>query len=714
MVGAMMSLTARSQAVLQVETNTGSTQYIYGKSAKISFWGLPCEDELNADLTVTISSVGATTADFYIHVTASSVFDDLGICITEKENDTPEYVKSSTGEITYNGIRYSTDMPYYSLKGTSQTMLNNLESEKTYYVKPYAVLGDQLMLGSGKSFTTKTNIQKFIANESLFGDWYSGTQLRSVANVYPFIYIVPTAKAWEAYCEKYKTYLGEDAVSSALAKKALTTEWFKHLSAAEASLMKADAVLYDGTCEGGDVYVVDRLCDDLLPELIKASGNINIEDMNWDYSENCWSFWMNCDESYGIEDNRYQKVETYNETMKLAYNLPFMLLPNRQYNLTITIAPNTADIENALPNLFNVQLTGSEGYVEFTNPDTSGEHGEGKDFIYGGKKLETITIPINTKGSEYWAMNVLRFVSTVTEEQKAQYSNNLCIAKITLSPVMEDAVQGDADFDGVVNQDDVETVAAAVVLSSGNNEEVAEEQPSTDFTGDGKTLIDDVVALVNFLQTGEFYPASSKARARALAVEAPAFTTDKAISITVGENTALNVDMNGVADYTAVLFDIKVPQGVCIAADENGKPKVTLGSIATTKHNVKTALQEDKQTISVACFADDNSNFTNDVGTLFTVVLTTDGNIETNEDAQISFANCMVTKRTLQSALLDEYIINAGIVNGIENIETNNDAEDGITIVGYYTFDGMQIIRPQRGINIVKLSDGSVKKLYMK
>lgn len=714
MVGAMMALTARSQAVLQVETNTGSTQYIYGKSAKISFWGLPCEDELNADLTVTISSVGATTADFYIHVTASSVFDDWGFCVTEKENDTPEYVKSSTGEITYNGIRYSTDMPYYSLKGTSQTILNNLESEKTYYVKPYAVLGDQLMLGSEKSFTTKTNIQKFIANERLFGDWYAGTQLRSVANVYPLIYIVPTAKAWEAYCEKYKTYLGEDAVSSALAKKALTTEWFKHLSAAEANLMKADAVLYDGTCEGGDVYVVDRLCDDLLPELIKASGNINLEDMNWDYSENCWSFWMNCDESYGIEDNRYQKVETYNETMKLAYNLPFMLLPNRQYNLTITIAPNTADIENALPNLFNVQLTGSEGYVEFTNPDTSGEHGEGKDFIYGGKKLETITIPINTKGSEYWAMNVLRFVSTVTEEQKAQYSNNLCIAKITLSPVMEDAVQGDADFDGVVNQDDVETVAAAVVLSSGNNEEVAEEQPSTDFTGDGKTLIDDVVALVNFLQTGEFYPASSKARARALAVEAPAFTTDKEISITVGEHTALNVDMNGVADYTAVSFDIKVPQGVCIAADENGKPKVTLGSIATTKHNVKTALQEDKQTISVACFADDNSNFTNDVGTLFTVVLTTDGNIETNEDAQISFANCMVTKRTLQSALLDEYIINAGIVNGIENIETNNDAEDGITIVGYYTFDGMQIIRPQRGINIVKLSDGSVKKLYMK
>ena len=714
MVGAMMSLTARSQAVLQVETNTGSTQYIYGKSAKISFWGLPNNDELNADLTVTISSVGATTAYSYIHVTASSVFDDLGICITENENDTPEYVKSSTGEVTYNGIRYSTDMPYYSLKGTSQTILNNLESEKTYYVKPYAVLGDQLMLGSEKSFTTKMNIQKFIANERLFVDWYAGTQLRSVANVYPLIYIVPTAKAWEAYCEKYKTYLGEDAVSSALAKKALTTEWFKHLSAAEASLMKADAVLYDGTCEGGDVYVVDRLCDDLLPELIKASGNINIEDMNWDYSENCWSFWMNCDESYGIEDNRYQKVETYNETMKLAYNLPFMLLPNRQYNLTITIAPNTADIENALPNLFNVQLTGSEGYVEFTNPDTSGEHGEGKDFIYGGKKLETITIPINTKGSEYWAMNVLRFVSTVTEEQKAQYSNNLCIAKITLSPVMVDAVQGDADFDGVVNQDDVETVAAAVVLSSGNNEEVAEEQPSTDFTGDGKTLIDDVVALVNFLQTGEFYPASSKARARALAVEAPAFTTDKAISITVGENTALNVDMNGVADYTAVSFDIKVPQGVCIAADENGKPKVTLGSIATTKHNVKTALQEDKQTISVACFADDNSNFTNDVGTLFTVVLTTDGNIETNEDAQISFANCMVTKRTLQSALLDEYIINAGIVNGIENIETNNDAEDGITIVGYYTFDGMQIIRPQRGINIVKLSDGSVKKLYMK
>ena len=713
LAGALIALATHAQSVLLVETEKGSTQYVYGKSAEISFLGLPNGDEVNGDLTVSVESVSATGAFINMHATASTTLDDVGLCITETENEQPNYTNPVAQG---NSIQYSSETPYYSMKEKGDDAWGNLQRclspDKTYYVKPYALLGNKLMFGSEKAFKTLLNVQKFISDATLFADWYADTELKTAGDVFNGIYIVPTALAWEAYCEKYQAYLG-GKVQSATAKKVLTSEWFKHLSVAEADLMKAYAMQHNDSCEGGEVYVVDRLCDDFLPNLLKASADIKLEEFNWTESKQCWPTMVECDESYGIENDQYMKAIAYDEEIQLVYDLPITLLPNRKYNLTVTIAPNTIDIENAVPNLFSMELIGGTEYISLTNPDTSGSHGMGTQFIYGGKSVETFTIPISTEDEQYWATQFLRFTSNVTEEQMEQYSNELCIAKISLAPMMEDAVQGDVDMDGTLNQDDVQSVAAVVVLNSDKSEGTQEEQPSADFTGDGKTLIDDVVALVNYIQTGEFQPNSSKVRARDVAATAPFFTSEKNLSITAGKSTTMSVDMSGMADYTAVSFDIKVPQGVRIAIDQNGKPKVALGSIATATHHVTVATQEDGQTISVACFAEDNASFAQNVGSIITVDLTADTSIEPNEDAQISLNNCMTTKRTLTSAMLDEYLINAGIVNSIKEINETNGA-NASTIVAYYSINGIQISRPQKGINLVRMSDGSMRKVLFK
>lgn len=47
---------------------------------------------------------------------------------------------------------------------------------------------------------------------------------------------------------------------------------------------------------------------------------------------------------------------------------------------------------------------------------------------------------------------------------------------------------------------------------------------------------------------------------------------------------------------------------------------------------------------------------------------------------------------------------------GISSIYNKTNA----TIIGYYTLDGKQLDRPQKGINLVRMSDGSVKKILLK
>ena len=538
-----------------------------------------------------------------------------------------------------------------------------------------------------------------------FGSWYANSKLKATQG----IYILPTAEAWMSLCNKYKDIFGEEPSENV--KQALTTEWFRHLTPAEADMMKAHSVAYYNDCEEGDVYVVDKVCEDMIPNMLKASADIDLENPNWDYTSGCSIDYVKCDASYGIDGNKYWKATSYSTSSKVGYDMPFTLLPNRLYNVSVTIAANTEDAGDTRPNRVRLYLyrNGKVTPQVITNPQPTEDQLD-EIFVYGGQKTETFTFQLDTHDEANIA-DVLQLASQVLAKDRNYYSNVLRIAKISISPVVEDDVPGDVDMDGTLDNDDVQMVATAVVLGEETSGNESEEKPSTDFTGDGKTLIDDIVALVNFTQTGQFRPSSAKERARYAAAAVPEFTTEKNLSLTTGENTTMSVDMSGVADYTATSFDIKVPEGVRVAIDENGKPIVALGNATATTHNLKAAMQEDGKTISVACYADDNACFNKTGESIITVALTTDDDMALDENAQISLANCMVTKPNLSSVMLDDYFINTGNTTGVEELETTDMESVPFT---YYTLDGIQLSAPQKGFNLIKMSDGQVKKVWVK
>lgn len=718
-----VTLTAYAQSVLILDsaTDDAATKHVYAQFAELTFWGQPTEDEINGDLTIHVTDAKhGNFAGLQLQVADGDVLDDFGFYISESETKEAGDVKSVNN--LNNEVIYDNSVHFYSLKSLKDFLYINvneikvagLESEKTYYVTPYATIGKDIIYGSTKSFTTMLSYSKLLSDETLFGTWYSQVDLTTVRP------IIPTAQAWETYCKKYKNIFGETPSESV--KKALATEWFHHLSDAEMELMKAyTTTCFDNVESVSTVHVIDRICDDLVPDLLKASAEIDVTqpDSTLDkggrpiYNKNCEVNTIACDASWNIEGNSYAEIlpTSGSTNPAVGYKLPFMLLPNRTYNVSITIVPNTEDLEDVRPNKFYIHLYNDDERERFENPDLSGIHGEGNYFIYGGEKAETFTIQINTGGDEMPTSRVLQLQSQIASKDIKLYSRTLRISKISIAPVMEEVVLGDVDMDGIKNEDDIQAVATAVLFGNKQKETESARIPGIDFTGDGKTLIDDVVALVNYNQSGEFLPASSKVRVPSSSAAMPSFITAKDFVVTAGESASLSVDLSGVGSFTAMSFDIKVPAGLQIALDSDGKPNVLSGDLATGKHKLL-ATQQDKQTIKVVCYAEDNACFTKDAGSIIKLGLTADYDMAPDENEQIALTNTMITKPNLTSVMIDEYLINTGIVNGIENVEGST--ASSTSIVAYYTVDGILLSAPQKGVNLVKMSDGSIKKILIK
>jgi len=64
-----------------------------------------------------------------------------------------------------------------------------------------------------------------------------------------------------------------------------------------------------------------------------------------------------------------------------------------------------------------------------------------------------------------------------------------------------------------------------------------------------------------------------------------------------------------------------------------------------------------------------------------------------------------------QSEASDPYFINTGNTTGVEELETTDMESVPFT---YYTLDGIQLSAPQKGFNLIKMSDGQVKKVWVK
>ena len=83
--------------------------------------------------------------------------------------------------------------------------------------------------------------------------------------------------------------------------------------------------------------------------------------------------------------------------------------------------------------------------------------------------------------------------------------------------------------------------------------------------------------------------------------------------------------------------------------------------------------------------------------------------ININPEKRIKAIKVRNTKPGTTATLLAASIKTA-IPTGISNV--NNDSE--AQVVGIYTIDGLRLTAPVKGINILKLSNGTMKKVFIK
>ena len=103
--------------------------------------------------------------------------------------------------------------------------------------------------------------------------------------------------------------------------------------------------------------------------------------------------------------------------------------------------------------------------------------------------------------------------------------------------------------------------------------------------------------------------------------------------------------------------------------------------------------------------------------------------LSAGEEKELSYTLTLPTKATLKNALLKDelYVVaimtdgEGKVVNAVKNKVSTGEASavrslsvGDDTVVSRYTIDGRQVTAPQRGINIVKMSDGTTRKVVIK
>jgi hypothetical protein len=99
-----------------------------------------------------------------------------------------------------------------------------------------------------------------------------------------------------------------------------------------------------------------------------------------------------------------------------------------------------------------------------------------------------------------------------------------------------------------------------------------------------------------------------------------------------------------------------------------------------------------------------------DSGTLAAIYTEGDANVCTTTQVAAAKAKNWDVKSIDYDRNLSDYAGSSGTVTGTERIANDGNA----TIVAIYNVNGIKLTEPQRGLNIIKMSNGKVKKMFLK
>lgn len=479
----MLALSVQAQSFLNIDIADGETlQYYFKQSAEISFWGQSTPTEDNGDLYLTIEQLSDIEAKVKLNINREELFDDFGIYYSEKDYDV-----NSISEEWKNGKKN------FIIFNRDKNKLLSSE-DATYYVTPFCINGDEVIIGSKKSIKLKREVKEvaymeidiMMPNElitNIDGSVYENSEQKKYVfynnpnnktSLVGFSVPGPLLKGKKykmdvtlmpspliddyALQSKFRIVYGKSITNSRVHGEYMkddngdilihggsspdsfsleftpSEDYFDPYLQFISYVSSKETVKYSNNfCFGKitisriDGAVEKDNCVDLTKPCIEKDSN------NKEYTANT-SLKIVSNTNGENGDNNQKNFDSYvvfepvqnSENISVAYELPIPLTKNKDYKLSVTMAPNNNSFKT-YPAKFemNYGQKGSPHRSKFKYDDYS------DFFIHDAEIFETYELSLNP--SEDMDNPVVQFNTNVANNEEDKFSRILSIAEISIS-----------------------------------------------------------------------------------------------------------------------------------------------------------------------------------------------------------------------------------------------------------------------------------------
>ena len=383
--------------------------------------------------------------------------------------------------------------------------------------------------------------------------------------------------------------------------------------------------------------------------------------------------------------NYRDRMYTYTE-LSTTINSDVQNLVNRAYNLIFRSGNlYTAEDWNALDNTY-IQLNAAtdalvryniEAYRNWVTAD-----------IDGNPLLDEAGDPISGKSVDY-----------LTEAVQPVWDK---IAELTeqLNQLITDAeekayTRGDADLDRMVTVNDYMEAISYVVGRQEMPGAETVEFAAADVNNDGKINIGDVTNIANLIRGEQVVTTFTRNSLRSRgAVDRTVATTD-AIALSMTQENGVQriaIRLNNSVNYTGLQLDVKLPAGVTVMNE-------TLGERAEDHELFSNTMADGTHRILVSSLESSEFNNTDDA----VIYLEVSGNAA----SKITVSEVLATDA--KGSLYSIGGQGGDGTTGIDGVQATQNLKQRIYSVG-----GQAMQKLTRGLNIIRNSDGTTKKVLKK
>ncbi|MBO7581034.1 MAG: hypothetical protein J6T38_05885 [Bacteroidaceae bacterium] len=332
----------------------------------------------------------------------------------------------------------------------------------------------------------------------------------------------------------------------------------------------------------------------------------------------------------------------------------------------------------------------------------------GSDAITGNSgDIIGITLDVsNTLAEGDYEIKLSDIVLSTTNAKKINLEDITSVLSVSV-------MNGDVNNDGDVDVVDVTAVANYILGQQPTSFMVK----AADADYDGVIDVNDIVSIANIILYGNTTGASNvkrKAKSSTIMEANNDGIFVNNLTMQKGETSTLDFELvNMDHAYSGVQFEIQLPEGLSFALNNKGKVKVTKGDRLEDEEFTLSVAPQGENRYKVLGYYSDASSIPEHGGVLFSLSLVAD------ENAPSGDARCNVTDVVLSTPDAQKikpanktFTVTIADPSGINAITMDDGTE--MEIKETYDIDGKKTTGLQRGMNIVKLKNGTLFKVVVK